>query len=176
MTLIWHVRCFQTVPQWNTIPNHVILHNPIMHRYFVMGAQAAHCCTMQFWDQLRNECDKGNKGVIPFPGLTMSSISWKCVWKICLTNNVSKSVFVIVNCTTDRVEFDKKWIFFLLFCPWNDLDVTLLWFIINSILFEHLTNFWNTKIDYKYGNTQFSPLLASRMSILTFHQVTRGQI
>ena len=45
-----------------------------------------------------------------------------CV-KICLTNNVTKSVFVIVNCTTDRVEFDKKGIFFAF-----DLEMTLMSF------------------------------------------------
>ena len=32
----------------------------------------------------------------------------KMFWKICLINNITKSVFVIVNCLINRVEFYKK--------------------------------------------------------------------
>ena len=46
------------------------------------------------------------------------SQGWHCpqfleffLWKICLTNNIPKSGFVIVNCITNRVEFYIKGIF-----------------------------------------------------------------
>ena len=102
--------------------------------------------------------------MIPLPGLTLPPISLKCVWKICLTINVSKSVFVIVIALLTVLNFH------IFFC-YLDLEMTLLYFsndfgvilINNSSIFEHLTYFWNTKIVYKYVNTQFLPFLAWRV-------------
>ena len=101
----------------------------------LMFHNAARCNFCSYNYSLGNECNKGNEGVIPLPRLTLPSISWNILWKICLTNNISKSVFVIVICITNRVEFYIKGIFSHSFAiltlkwTWCNFAMTLVLFL-----------------------------------------------